>query len=144
MVLKQLSEIPIMPSLPIAALKSPDLIPLGDTRGPSLTSTNGVHTALLVIPHVSFDCGQTGRSAQALLTFPAIRGLRNRVLFLSLLGCPCPYQDLFRVPASLGRLRKQDIHSTWGYIILLGPQEVAVCGITNPPSLHSPSLVGIM
>lgn len=112
MVLKQLSEIPIMPSLPMAASKSPDLSPLGDTRGLSLTSTNGVHTALLVIPHVSFDCGQAGRSAQTLLTFPAIRGLRNRVLFLSLFCCPCPYQDLFGVPASLGHLRKQDTHST--------------------------------
>lgn len=66
----------------------------------------------------------------------------GRVLILSLLGRPCPYQGLFGVPESLGYLRKQDIANR-GCVILLGTQEAAICGVTYPPSLHSPSLAGM-
>lgn len=95
-----------------------------------------MHTALLVSPHVSSDCGQAGRSAQALLTFPAIRGLRQSSDSFPPWP-PLPLPELVWGSRIFGTYIAHR-----GYIILLGPQEAATGGITSPPSLHSPSLAG--
>lgn len=94
-----------------------------------------MHSALLVCPHVSFNCGQMDKLAQALPTLPASGGLRQRVLVLSFLGCPCPTRNMRGFPGLwniLGNRTRQR-----GYIILLGPPEATVFGITSPPSPHS-------
>lgn len=110
------------------------------TRGGlSLISTYGVHTALLVSPHVSFKCGQTGRYGQALLIIPAdeLEALESSDSFPSWLPLPLP--ALVWGSCIFGAAQEIE-HSKQEYIILLEPQEAAICGITSPPSLHSLSL----
>lgn len=77
-----------------------------------------MHTALLVGPHISFDCGQIDKSAQALPTLPASGGLKQRVLIFSWLPLLLPGlvwgSQVFGASQEMGH-SKQVTASCWGH-----------------------------
>lgn len=75
---------------------------------------------MLVSPHVSFDCGQIDKSAQAVPTLPASGGLRQRVLILSLSWLPLLLPGLIGGSRVFGASQerghsKQVTSSCWGH-----------------------------